>query len=63
MLPAAIRKYLGFSILLNDTLTCSQGSGGFEPATFQLLDDQQLCLLLIIDIDFGDPLTLNSASL
>ena len=35
---------LGFSILLKDTLACSsvpsQGSRGFEPATFQSLDHQ-----------------------
>ena len=34
-----IKRRFGFSILLKDTLTCSQGEPGFEPATFQLWDD------------------------
>ena len=33
-----IRSNLGCSILLKDTLTCSWGSQGMEPATYRLLD-------------------------
>ena len=33
-----IRSNLGFSTLFKDTLTCSWGSQGMEPATYRLLD-------------------------